>query len=420
MCVRVQVMASLSMGWQMPVTLSTGQAQSGQVDENGYVYYQVYIPPSTGADEAPPVLTLTLTPTEGSDQDLFVSMDRNVEPGKSSYHYKSTAWGDVDEVVIRPNSEHYCSDCTAFAAVYGYEGGTYTLRASLSSEHQELQLGVPLQASIAASSSSLYSVRWRQLDDLLLSVTPESGRPRVWASCEVPEPSATTPRTLSLDTRDGSLLRLSATSAVEAGCGGADPALVYIAVRGDDTSVTAFTILASTDDSSSIALLVPGISLSGSVARNTFTYYQVRQDHLTQDIVHALSSPCSWCLAMCACACAPGPARRVVCGRGRAAERADGGGGHVRVGQLREQAGVDAGEGRVQLHPQLHAAGQRPAADPALALPGLRGRLLLRSGGLRPRRRAQRLQHRGQEGRHHRHAPGRGKERGAKGRGGRG
>lgn len=158
------IMASLNTGWLNPITLFAGQPQEGVVGQSSYTYYRFYLSP----DFHSPTIRITLTPADGGDQDLYVVVGRNEEPGKSSFDYKATSWDALDEVVISPGMSPYCTDCYYYFAVFGYEGRGYLLSLSLNTEHtalmvsydererRQVSLFCPFSPSIVLGSDGLF------------------------------------------------------------------------------------------------------------------------------------------------------------------------------------------------------------------------------------------------------------------------
>jgi hypothetical protein len=262
------IMASLNMGWMNPIVLFSGQPQSGHVHKGTYDYYQFTIP----GGPHPPQVRIALNPTEGSDQDLYLTTSRDHEPGKTQYDMRSTSWAGVDEIVLQPGTEHYTPDNTVYVAVFGYQEGDYQISASTSTDHMTLQMGVPLQGSVPRDTYAYYSVDWQSMvDDLVLTVTPQSGKPHVFASCVQPFPNITV-HSWALDTLTSQILRINATEATKKGC--VIPALLYVSMHAD--SLSTYTVMVSTDAASSVPMLVPGVPVSGDVKFSRFQYYQVR------------------------------------------------------------------------------------------------------------------------------------------------
>jgi len=284
-----------------PSILVHGLPQSGEVAKGAYHYYQLRIPP-VAADAVQPVIRLTLLPEDESDQDLYITFSRDKEPGKDSYDVRSASWSDNDEVVLVPGAEHYCTDCTLYVAVYGYEGGPYSLVATLTSTQQQLQLGVPVRGTVAASSSVFYFVDWHSENnddgssistnssssDLIITLTPEAGRPRVYASCSHAYPNATAHGWM-LDSREDQNLHVNSSSAATGAAGIGEregpcrrPGKLWLAVAsngngGGGGGAASYSLMVAIDNSSkSVPLLVPGTPTAGSVAFHRFQYYQVR------------------------------------------------------------------------------------------------------------------------------------------------
>jgi hypothetical protein len=111
------IMASLRRGWQDPMVLFPGQPQVGHVDKGAYQYYLTYIP-----EDATDV-RFVLMPHEGGDQDLYLSVSRDKEPGKTQYDLKSTSWAGSDEIAFSKaeTPSKWCTDCLVYLAGEGQE-----------------------------------------------------------------------------------------------------------------------------------------------------------------------------------------------------------------------------------------------------------------------------------------------------------
>ncbi len=275
------ILASLNMGWLNPFTLVPGRPQSGEVAKGAYSYYKIRIPP-VARDGVQPVVRLTLLPEDESDQDLYVSFDRAKEPGKENYDLRSTNWAANDEIVIPPDSPHYCTDCYVYAAVYGYEPGPFSLVATLSTAQQELQVGVPVRGTVAGSSYAYYLLDWRSsLQDLSVTLSPEAGRPQVFASCVHAYPNATA-HAWALDSRYEQVLSLNATAAAGATAEGACPfpSKLWLAVWSGEAGAgsASYSLMVAGDNSSTgnLPLLVPGTPTSGAVRFHQMRHYLVK------------------------------------------------------------------------------------------------------------------------------------------------
>lgn len=82
--------------------------------------------------------------TDGGDVDLYLKFgnsslaptDPILEPGPHSYDLHSAGWsGAVEEIIITPDTPGYCTSCTIYLAVYGYNAGGYTLQGSSNGVH---------------------------------------------------------------------------------------------------------------------------------------------------------------------------------------------------------------------------------------------------------------------------------------------
>eukprot|EP00952_Eustigmatos_sp_NYUAD-ZCMA_P003665 16066-Eustigmatos_ZCMA.PRE.1 len=74
-----------------------------------------------------------------------------------------------------------------------YGGGSFTLLAFTSTESTMLAIGSPVHGSVQGNSYAYYSADWVEsaVDDFVLDVTPDSCRPKAYASCKVALPNAT-------------------------------------------------------------------------------------------------------------------------------------------------------------------------------------------------------------------------------------
>lgn len=256
--------------------------------KSAYHYYQFRIP--AGVDGAvEPLVRITLLPEDDTDQDLYVTFSAEKEPGKENFDARSTSWSDNDEVLLAPGGPHYCTGCSVYVAVYGYDAGPYSLVATLSTTQQQLQLGVPVRGAVAAASSSFYVVDWQGRSEgggqggealgLAVTLTPEAGRPQVYASCSLAYPNATT-HMWALDSREDQVLHVNVSSGT--GPGGAPcrhPGKLWLAVaapRGGGGAASYSLLVAADNASTSMPLLVPGTPTAGMVRFHRFQYYQVR------------------------------------------------------------------------------------------------------------------------------------------------
>lgn len=79
------ILATTRKAWSNPVLLFKGQPQSGNVEKSDYVYYKFHVP----SDGPNATLHITLTPMDSNDQDLYVSMSREKQPGEVQNLVKS-------------------------------------------------------------------------------------------------------------------------------------------------------------------------------------------------------------------------------------------------------------------------------------------------------------------------------------------
>jgi len=271
------IMASLNTGWLNPMTLLSGLPQAGTVAKGSYTYYRFYLSP----DLHSPTIRISLTPADDGDQDLYVSLSKDQEPGKTFYDYKATSWDVLDEVTIAPTMSPYCSDCTYYIAVFGYEEGSYTISVNLNTEHSSLMVGVPTRGSIPADGYVYYSLDWQQVvDDIVLTLTAASGPPPyLYASCATSYPNDTS-YSWKMDTATSQQLRLNATEATAGQCH--IPDKLYIAIYSP--SLSTFSLLYTVDASSAVPLLVPGVQQYGSVKYKKLEYYQIRLGKTYEDV----------------------------------------------------------------------------------------------------------------------------------------
>jgi hypothetical protein len=142
------------------------------------------------------------------------------------------------------------------------------------SEAVTLQLGVPRLSTVPMATYARFSVFWPSaVDDMVLTLSPQSGQPRLFASCEPTAfPNAST-HSWALDTRDGQQLRLNASDAQQKQC--PLPGSLYVSVLSE-ASLASFALTASTDASDSVPQLLPGVQLSGRTQMGVLKYFQLR------------------------------------------------------------------------------------------------------------------------------------------------
>ena len=290
------LMATLSDGWQNPSTLISTSPQNGQVDDGVYQYY-IYRTP----EHLDVPIHITLSPLDEADVDLYVTVytkeqqqagDSPREPGKDQYDYKSSGWAGIDEIWIIPNDDdNFCSTCDVFIAVYGYHGGDFTITVTLGNENQHLQLGTPVSSTTTSKLPSYYEVTWSDTSlDLIVSLTRNSGRSKLFASCKTEFPSAESKmHSFEGSTNDKSPLIITAEQISDY----IDDCIskptekavtMYIAVFPDsenpDTSevvdLSTFTLMVTMDSLTDIPILVAGTPVSGSIKFERFQYYQIR------------------------------------------------------------------------------------------------------------------------------------------------
>lgn len=178
----------------------------------------------------------------------------------------------------------YCQDaskpCLVRAGVFGFRSADFFILASAYSEAVVLQHGVPFESSLPANKPQMFSVAWQSaMDDLVISLTPSSGRPRLYVSCEVVAPNAST-ASWTLDTSKGNILRLDGLTSDTHSCH--HPGDVYLTVVADTWS--SFNILVNPDAASAVPMLIPGMQVYGSVKYTKFAYYQVHLGSAYEDV----------------------------------------------------------------------------------------------------------------------------------------
>ncbi|CAM9566148.1 unnamed protein product [Phaeothamnion confervicola] len=130
------VRASLSRGWSRPQRLGVGEPQLGQVATGEYAYYEVR-PVGCGADwcsAAPHVLVVTATPLDMAQLDLFLTTNRSRQPGPAEVDHDAAAAharSAGEFLIYGPGDKGYCRDCEVYLAVFGAEGGVFSVVASV-------------------------------------------------------------------------------------------------------------------------------------------------------------------------------------------------------------------------------------------------------------------------------------------------
>ena len=107
---------------------------------------------------------------------LFANSSRvRNEPGKNNFDLRSVGWSSVTESIVIPaESTYFCTSCIVFLAVYGYEGGSYTIQAS-STGVMRLNSGKSIGDSVVQGSYSFYSyINYDQFAEMSVSLTAVS------------------------------------------------------------------------------------------------------------------------------------------------------------------------------------------------------------------------------------------------------
>eukprot|EP00903_Cladosiphon_okamuranus_P013133 g12248.t1 len=147
------IKASLNNGWKNPQQLLLGQPQSSFLEEGSYDYYSLFI--TRAPDENPwQTLLVTVTPTDGGQQDLYATTNRTREPGQQDYDVKSTNWAGSSTMMFSETAPGFCTDCTIYVSVYGYKSGGYSLVASQGLTR--LQEGLPQQGTVGGDNEQQY------------------------------------------------------------------------------------------------------------------------------------------------------------------------------------------------------------------------------------------------------------------------
>mmetsp|Transcript_3149 Transcript_3149/g.4876 ORF Transcript_3149/g.4876 Transcript_3149/m.4876 type:complete len:2519 (-) Transcript_3149:278-7834(-) len=174
------IVAQMDEGALHPVALVDGQPQSGHVALGSYAYYTFFI---NDHDHSllPAGLTITLTSTDGGDQDIYLLFSDEEEPGKNHFDYASTNFAGVsDEVRVSAGDAHYCINCMVHIAVFGFKPGHYSIVAT-SRNVQELQSGVAVGGHLEQGQYRYYSVRnTNPTAQISVSLTPVNGDPDIY------------------------------------------------------------------------------------------------------------------------------------------------------------------------------------------------------------------------------------------------
>lgn len=161
-----------------PVTLIDGVPQSGYVLQNHYSYYSFFVSANEHGD-IPVAISITLTPQDESDQDIFVSFSG--EPGRRNFDYNSVNFGGVsDEIKITAGMAHFCVNCFVHIAVYGFNTGHFSIVAS-SAGMVHLQVDTPIAGHCAQGTYNYYSFHNTDPTAILtFTLTPITGDPDLY------------------------------------------------------------------------------------------------------------------------------------------------------------------------------------------------------------------------------------------------
>jgi len=155
--------------------LLAGVPQNGWVEQGEYQYYKFYISSDTKS------VRFVLNSLDDGDQDLYMTVSREKEPGKSQYDLKSTTWAGSDEIDFNSELALYCQDCTVYLAVFGYEEGVFTISAETDTVATRLINAVPMTGHVEADSMVYYLINNDNPDSkVAVTVTTLVGDPDIY------------------------------------------------------------------------------------------------------------------------------------------------------------------------------------------------------------------------------------------------
>ena len=222
---------------------------------------------------------MLVTPLNG-DPDVYATLGPapGTRPSSDNYHFKSAAWAQSqDRIVLRqgdPEFQRRCPDarCQLRVGVYGFHDAAFSILVSTHAEPVLLQENVPFQnGGLAPGGYQRFSLPWRgggadEKQDVIVTLNRQSGgQLRLFASCRSSWPNATD-YDWAMDASITPRLRIEGSEGRRKGCEPGSSTLT-LAVLAEGPGATAFSLLASTDNPTSVPLLIPGLPMFGQVGK---------------------------------------------------------------------------------------------------------------------------------------------------------
>eukprot|EP01006_Ploeotia_vitrea_P032269 TRINITY_DN64533_c0_g2_i1.p1 TRINITY_DN64533_c0_g2~~TRINITY_DN64533_c0_g2_i1.p1 ORF type:complete len:2597 (-),score=1385.65 TRINITY_DN64533_c0_g2_i1:818-8563(-) len=165
--------------------LQDGVPQEGRVVRETSKYYTFQV-----VDDHTDV-TVSLTPYVGTAW-LYINTFSEPDYGHpNTYRWHSTRFESAQEIVIRADDRHFCSNCIYHIMVRGFTDSNYTLTASTSRATLHLIDGVPQREWVDALSYEyfMFDVQDDQAD-IRISITPFSGDCDLYVSTTETRPTS--------------------------------------------------------------------------------------------------------------------------------------------------------------------------------------------------------------------------------------
>lgn len=258
------------------IRLSDGHAISDRVDPQTWNYYSF-----TNSYRQTHNLKVVATPTSG-DSAVFITLDGSM-PDTDNYAFSTGSLGGGQDVIdIDDDNPAYApclgADCTLYIGVYGYTDSEYNILLVSAMTAIKLNYGVPQLGSVRYMMYDNYrfsAAGMSAKDGIRFSIDQYSGSTKVYISCGMEFPNSTK-YGVAMNPSQSSMIDLTLSSFVAC----TDASLISVAVLGLTSATYSISVVHTHDgvpdgDSNSLMLL-PGVSVSGSVQYKKFNYYYIR------------------------------------------------------------------------------------------------------------------------------------------------
>jgi hypothetical protein len=170
------------------LTLALGRPMFGEIEGEGYAYFQAVISDSTD-------VLFEVTSFSG-DPDLYVSTsqppDGTATPTEGKNFWSAVNYGN-DRILVTAQDPHYCygvNNCVYYIGVYNYRAAKlrFTVTASQRTSATVLRPGVPQSDSLAASQYRRYRVTFNTVPDRVsVTLAASKGTPVAYMTGRNPD-----------------------------------------------------------------------------------------------------------------------------------------------------------------------------------------------------------------------------------------